>query len=319
MRNLLRADLRRILKRVSIYVWLFLIFVIFFLSALSKDYTADIIGMEQGVTSLLGPILVSIPVFLGVYGREIQAGSMQCVIGRGMSRTKLILTKYLECVLMCLFFFFFIWLAFFLRNNVGDAGLTANQNKMLTIFVLFAFIKTCGYFAFTTFFFFIAWSVAPGIVALLVSAFLMPMLFTMLDGFLKTDFSEFYFNGMIDNAYASIAAGDIGYTLILAIVLYIGGALLLTLAERSFLQLWYSGKRRLSFEKTDKSGFEKNFKKGQCLGIVHSKRFFVRHVSFHRICIESDLERTCFREQRGPCTNRILIDQSGSASWSIRR
>ncbi len=228
MRNLLRADLRRILKRVSIYVWLFLIFVIFFLSALSKDYTADIIGMEQGVTSLLGPILVSIPVFLGVYGREIQAGSMQCVIGRGMSRTKLILTKYLECVLMCLFFFFFIWLAFFLRNNVGDAGLTANQNKMLTIFVLFAFIKTCGYFAFTTFFFFIAWSVAPGIVALLVSAFLMPMLFTMLDGFLKTDFSEFYFNGMIDNAYASIAAGDIGYTLILAIVLYIGGALLLT-------------------------------------------------------------------------------------------
>ena len=228
MRNLLRADLRRILKRVSIYVWLFLIFVVFFLSALSKDYTADIIGMEQGVTSLLGPILVSIPVFLGVYGREIQAGSMQCVIGRGMSRTKLILTKYLECVLMCLFFFFFIWLAFFLRNNVGDAGLTANQNKMLTIFVLFAFIKTCGYFAFTTFFFFIAWSVAPGIVALLVSAFLMPMLFTMLDGFLKTDFSEFYFNGMIDNAYASIAAGDIGYTLILAIVLYIGGALLLT-------------------------------------------------------------------------------------------
>ena len=228
MRNLLRADLRRILKRVSIYVWLFLIFVIFFLSALSKDYTADIVGMEQGVTSLLGPILVSIPVFLGVYGREIQAGSMQCVIGRGMSRTKLILTKYLECVLMCLFFFFFIWLAFFLRNNVGDAGLTANQNKMLTIFVLFAFIKTCGYFAFTTFFFFIAWSVAPGIVALLVSAFLMPMLFTMLDGLLKTDFSEFYFNGMIDNAYASIAAGDIGYTLILAIVLYIGGALLLT-------------------------------------------------------------------------------------------
>ena len=228
MRNLLRADLRRILKRVSIYVWLFLIFVIFFLSALSKDYTADIVGMEQGVTSLLGPIMVSIPVFLGVYGREIQAGSMQCVIGRGMSRTKLILTKYLECVLMCLFFFFFIWLAFFLRNNVGDAGLTANQNKMLTIFVLLAFIKTCGYFAFTTFFFFIAWSVAPGIVALLVSAFLMPMLFTMLDGFLKTDFSEFYFNGMIDNAYASIAAGDIGYTLILAIVLYIGGALLLT-------------------------------------------------------------------------------------------
>ena len=228
MRNLLRADLRRILKRVSIYIWLFLIFVIFFLSALSKDYTADIVGMEQGVTSLLGPILVSIPVFLGVYGRELQAGSMQCVIGRGMSRTKLILTKYLECVLMCLFFFFFIWLAFFLRNNVGDAGLTANQNKMLTIFVLFAFIKTCGYFAFTTFFFFIAWSVAPGIVALLVSAFLMPMLFTMLDGFLKTDFSEFYFNGMIDNAYASIAAGDIGYTLILAIVLYIGGALLLT-------------------------------------------------------------------------------------------
>ena len=228
MRNLLRADLRRILKRVSIYVWLFLIFVIFFLSALSKDYTADIVGMEQGVTSLLGPILVSIPVFLGVYGRELQAGSMQCVIGRGMSRTKLILTKYLECVLMCLFFFFFIWLAFFLRNNVGDAGLTANQNKMLTIFVLFVFIKTCGYFAFTTFFFFIAWSVAPGIVALLVSAFLMPMLFTMLDGFLKTDFSEFYFNGMIDNAYASIAAGDIGYTLILAIVLYIGGALLLT-------------------------------------------------------------------------------------------
>ena len=228
MRNLLRADLRRILKRVSIYVWLFLIFVVFFLSALSMEYTADIINMEQGVTSLLGPILVSIPVFLGVYGRELQAGSMQCVIGRGMSRTKLILTKYLECVLMCLFFFFFIWLAFFLRNNVGDAGLTANQNKMLTIFVLFAFIKTCGYFAFTTFFFFIAWSVAPGIVALLVSAFLMPMLFTMLDGFLKTDFSEFYFNGMIDNAYASIAAGDIGYTLILAIVLYIGGALLLT-------------------------------------------------------------------------------------------
>ena len=236
-------DTEKSIDLLSIYVWLFLIFVIFFLSALSKDYTADIVGMEQGVTSLLGPIMVSIPVFLGVYGRELQAGSMQCVIGRGMSRTKLILTKYLECVLMCLFFFFtkylecvlmclffffFIWLAFFLRNNVGDAGLTANQNKMLTIFVLFAFIKTCGYFAFTTFFFFIAWSVAPGIVALLVSAFLMPMLFTMLDGFLKTDFSEFYFNGMIDNAYASIAAGDIGYTLILAIVLYIGGALLLT-------------------------------------------------------------------------------------------
>ena len=228
MRKLLRADLRRILKRISIYIWLFLVFVLFFLCSIARDYTADIIAMEQGILDLMGPILVSIPVFLGVYGRELKTGAMQCVIGRGLSRTKLILTKYLECVLLSLFFYVFIWLAFFLRNNVGDAGLTVHQNRMLTIYVLFVFIRTCGYFAFTTFFFFTSWSVAPGIVALLMSTFLVPVLIGLAEELLKVDISSFYFDGMVTKAYNSIAAGEFGFTLIPAIVLYIGGALLLT-------------------------------------------------------------------------------------------
>ena len=228
MRRLLRADLRRILKRISLHIWLFFVFVLFFMCSIGGDYTSDIIAMQQSAVASLAPILVSIPVFLSVYGRELRAGSMQCVIGRGLSRPRLILTKYLECVLLCLFFYTFIWLAFFLRNNVGDAGLTASQNRLLTIYVLTVFIRTCGYFAFTSFFFFLSWSIAPSIVALLVSAFLMPVLVRLAQSLLKIDFYDFYFDGLIENAYASIAAGEIGFGLITAIVLYIGGALLLT-------------------------------------------------------------------------------------------
>ena len=49
----------------------------------------------------------------------------------------------------------------------------------------------------------------------------------LLETFLKVPVYQYYFDGLLDAAYAQISAGNVGYQIIPAVLIYIGGALLL--------------------------------------------------------------------------------------------
>ncbi|MDO4804676.1 MAG: hypothetical protein Q4A32_07640 [Lachnospiraceae bacterium] len=226
MRNMIKADLRRILKKPSLYVWLVIMGVFFFLFSGYTDYTADTLDQEYKCLMLAAPIIISIPVFLSVYGDEMKCGAMQCIIGRGTSRTKVLLGKYLECLILSLFYFAFLELTMFGRNRLWEVGTSRSQDLTLAFFIVMIYVRTAGYFAFASFFVFLSWSTAPGVVALLTLTSFADAVLKMVQMLANINVYDYSFGGLLDAAYADLQVGGPGLTLIPAVVIFIGGALL---------------------------------------------------------------------------------------------
>lgn len=122
MLNHIKADIYRISKKKSLYFMLFLFSAGFI--------TMSIAVKENNFYSLilliisLSPVLIGIYVFSTIYGDDLKAHSMQTAIGFGTKRSTLVLTKFIEAVIL-LFFFHLYALAhvflvdFFLGYHLG--------------------------------------------------------------------------------------------------------------------------------------------------------------------------------------------------------
>ncbi len=227
MRNLLKADLRRILKKISFYIWLFLISLFLFLFGGKAKYTSDTLEIERTVIKMIVPVIVSLNVYLSVFGDELKTGAIQCIIGRGISRTRVVLTKYLDCLILTGLFFAVLELIYYVRNIVFNVGASPLQSASLAFYIFMFYIRTMSYLAIASFFVYLTWSTAPGIIALVVLCEFFGVTLNMIGTLLKIQVYQFYLDGLLDSAYAEISAGNIGYQIIPAIVIYIVGALLL--------------------------------------------------------------------------------------------
>ena len=65
-----------------------------------EDTAIEQISTMKVAMELLGSGLFPIAVFIFVYGEEFKAGVIHSVIGRGMSRAKIVTAKYLDCLIL---------------------------------------------------------------------------------------------------------------------------------------------------------------------------------------------------------------------------
>ncbi len=111
MRRLIRGDIRRILSKLGFYIIPALFYLLMYIdpsASPGKKYDFD--GSYASIVMLYKyafGVVVGIPVFIGVYADELKAGAMQTCIGRGLSRVKILLSKFIDSVILIVTFYIF--------------------------------------------------------------------------------------------------------------------------------------------------------------------------------------------------------------------
>ena len=237
MKQLIKGDIARILRKKEIYVFALILYVILFAVKSKTEVEAQIESFESMV-AIIGMLLCLIPVYLTVYGDEIRTGSMQCVIGRGMSRRKVIVSKLVDCMILFTMMFIVFLLLFFVKNAIAHLTLTPKQNIMALVFVLITCIRATGYFALTGLFLFSSWNVAIGLTASVMLVFVNISL-ALVQQNMHIPVHDYWIDGLVNSAYNDIMIGDFPWKLIAMIVVYIIGAVIATVKifDRKELEL----------------------------------------------------------------------------------
>ena len=173
-------------------------------------------------------LMCLVPVYITVYGDEIRTGSMQTVIGRGMSRRKVIISKLIDCIILFTMMFIVFLLLFFVKNAIADLTLTPKQNLMAFVYVLLTCIRATGYFAVTGLFLFSSWNIAIGLTACVMLVFVNVSL-ALVQTNMHIPVHDYWIDGLVNAAYNDLLIGDFPWKLIVMIAVYIIGAVVITI------------------------------------------------------------------------------------------
>ena len=226
MRKLIKGDINRILRKKEIYIFAAILYIILF-AIKNKTEVEEQIDTFESMVAVIGMLFCLIPVYLTVYGDEIRTGSMQCVIGRGMSRRKVIISKLLDCAILFTMMFLGFLLMFFIKNLIAGITLSPRQNLMAFIFVLITCVKATGYFALASLFLFTSWNVAIGLTSCIMMVFVNIALVLVQDN-MHIPVHDCWIDGLLNSAYNDITLGHFPWKLIVMILVYIVGILFLT-------------------------------------------------------------------------------------------
>lgn len=221
MNRLIKSDLRRILRKPALYIFTIILWIYAITTKNGKTPGQQIDAMT-GMMDGLGIILISIPVLLCVYGDEFKAGSFQIAIGRGISRTKIIVAKFFDCIWLTLVSALFLSGIIYIKNVSTGLPISGKQHLMLAVYALLMVVKACGYFAIASFFMMMSFSIASGmIVDLFMLMFFDKILMAAQKKFRIGVYDNLSLSGLTEDAYRSIAGGSFPVKLIPAIALII--------------------------------------------------------------------------------------------------
>ena len=226
MKDLIIADITRIFRKPTYRIVLLVCLAISLVWAIRtrmnvwNGYTY--VAGQAGALKIAGLIL-GIAIYLSVYADEFSSNSMQCLIGHGVSRFRLLLAKFIDCVIVT-FASFFIYLFFVMMLSLAlGAGINAAELKYICGLVMIWTLKTLGYATFSMIVLY--WSKNVGL-ATIVDAVFMFAGETMLGFFNYIPVVKFYhlnqyvFEGILIKANTSLQLGQSGawFWIIFAIV-----------------------------------------------------------------------------------------------------
>ena len=209
MRNLLRADLKRIFRVGLIYIGLLLALIYISYTVLEGVVNDGSIGLVRGVQKSLSgaPIALFIvfPTFYAVFAHELSSKSMQTVLGHGITRDKLIIAKLLDSaiVLLCVYLVI-IAVTLVVINGESAIILSSQQQTNLVIFIILRWLRHFGYIVFSAMIMYISGSTVLGIVACVAFTVVFRLVFNMIEFFSSLSLYDYTFDGLLDWAYTGI-------------------------------------------------------------------------------------------------------------------
>ena len=238
MSKLIRADLRRILKKVNVWV----LFIISALLSASAVFTGKSLApkwngyvfLTMGIPTSGISLLISLAVLLGVFGDDHKSGALSTVIGRGFSRSKVVFAKFLDSVILLFGMFFVLTFMDFVLSIILGAPMTALETKA---FLLEHFINACTILGTVTLSALLLYltnsmplTIIMTVVTVLMSSTLKGLLNTM---FLvkRYNLTRYDLSGFLRNAYSDFILGMTWrgiISFVMGMVIYVGGALLLS-------------------------------------------------------------------------------------------
>ncbi|WP_026519333.1 hypothetical protein [Butyrivibrio sp. FCS006] len=234
MRRLLEADLKRVLVKLLPWILLVAWFVFDTVSIATSigkapDRSFSVLSKLVGLHSFAMKI-IGFAALLGIYADEFKSMVMIGVIGRGLSRDKFVIGKFLDlCVLTVLMEVITIIYVFILKAAFG-ATFAPIETRFLIVLFIIEFLQTIAYVTIAAFFYFLSENAAIGLFAYLTFQIIIPLsleLILQMTNLAKYHAERYYVDGMMSVAASDFIMGDfvggIGYVLE-AILIYIIGA-----------------------------------------------------------------------------------------------
>ncbi len=209
MRNLVRADLKRIFRVGLIYIGLLLALIYISYTVLEGVVNDGSIGLVRGVQKSLSgaPIALFIvfPTFYAVFAHELSSKSMQAVLGHGITRDKLIVAKLLDAAIVLLCVYLVIIVAILAVIN-GESAiiLSSQQQTNLVVFIILRWLRHFGYIVFSAMIMYISGSTVLGIVVCVAFTVVFKLVFNMIEFFSSLSLYDYTFDGLLDWAYTGI-------------------------------------------------------------------------------------------------------------------
>lgn len=228
MRLLIRADLRRVLRKPGFYVLIVLTLVLFAFRK-PEGIAAEYFDSTKMTLENIGLPLLCIPIFLAVYGDEFKSGTLQCVIGRGLSRSKVVIAKLLDAAILLAAAMAAMFLVVFLRTSFSSLAVTARQNLHFLYFCIICVLRGVGYMALSSLVMFLTWSAAAGTVTLVVCSMLSGFFLKAVQDWSHLPLYDLSYEGLLNASCTAIQAGSFGWQLIPALVIYLGGVVWLNI------------------------------------------------------------------------------------------
>ena len=215
MKNLVAADVIRILRKPTyriILVLCLLFSVGYGIFAKVMDYTAfKFLGCQDSALSSVTTIL-GICIFLSVYADEFSSNSMQCLIGHGVSRLRLLIAKVIDCIIVTFVSFAVYLVICELVFVLGGVHLSAVRNLYLLGKTLVSTVTVIGVSTFSMIFLYCTKSAALATVAdtlILSLGSLMAEVFTFIPYVKFWHLEDRVFVNAVSGAFASLSLGNV--------------------------------------------------------------------------------------------------------------
>ena len=228
MRKLVRADIRRFFAKPGFYI-LTVLFILEMVLMVEGETAAE--QIEQLRYQIrFGIIVFCFLIFHTLYGDEFRTGFMVTAIGRGYSRAKIVISKLIASAIILLTVTLIAYAAALCLNSFAGLGISVRQNLFLLLYMVFSLLKGIGYIAIAALFLYASWSMAVGIVALVLMS-------VFGGGILENIQSRFYipvydicYDGLLEKSFVIFQAGDFGWQIIPAIAVFVCGTVYINIS-----------------------------------------------------------------------------------------
>ena len=130
MRNVIKTDILRAQKKKSLIICAIILAVIAVGTAvvvnvlpMFSDDTAG--GFKMAVVSAINffmPLLIGIPIYSTIYTDDFKSRSMQIAIGRGVTRTKMMIARFLEAIILIVEWYVIFTIVLAICGLINGAG-----------------------------------------------------------------------------------------------------------------------------------------------------------------------------------------------------
>lgn len=239
MRKLILADINRILRKKTV-ILLYLIILLYILINMGVKhilYPESEVGISELIRKLnIFSIVTSIVVFFAVYADDFKSACYVIAIGRGISRTKVIVAKLLDVTIVLGVMYAILVLLgsleFLALGMVFDHTLAGVWFGSAFI----SFYKTVGYIALASMVLYITNNIPLSLISLVTLLVMVPnstLLLALNETIRKSHIDRLHYAGLADNALTDFLFGSAGMAvlkLVLGFTIYFGGVLLVTTA-----------------------------------------------------------------------------------------
>lgn len=236
MKNLIKGDIRRIMCKRSFWIAFIasvlvnFVIVLFYLFGRNYSSLNYLQGNIDGMGDLGGTVL-GVAVFLAVYADDFKSMTIISVIGRGNSRLKVILAKFINSVLVTLLLYAIFSVQVLITTKVMGIELSPDESLALGLAIFRGIFLTIGYVTIAAIVIYATGNMPFSVFMIVMFYIVVPtvLVVTSTLPILKNIHLERYdYSGLTSAGISDIILGMPAsgiFTLLLAFIIYVGGSL----------------------------------------------------------------------------------------------
>ena len=234
MRYYIKADLLRIAKRIPRYIILVLGLAAFAAIMLTAADGKSVYEIVDTVTDAMPYVCVLFGIieFAFVYTDDLKAKTMQIAIGHGISRSQVVMAKWIEHTLMCLLDCVLIVIEILICSAIRGAMFSGEPAADVFLLMLFGVIKVIGATGITMIVVFATMNPVLSIITYICASIgIVNMIFSIIltIGPLENlNLDRFLFSTLLETARSRALVGTVSIGHLIGVVIYLAAFYFIT-------------------------------------------------------------------------------------------